>query len=215
MTTARDEGASAKVRRAPRRRPGRPAGGTLIADRSQLLDAAERSIAAEGPNVSMETIAAAAEVTKPILYRGVGDKDALVTALAERLVDRIITQVGAAIDSNDSPRDQVKSFVAAYLRVIEGNRDLYLFVNAGGSSDDHLRQSLHLADRSAQPLAEQIAAQRVAAGADAAVAEPWAYGLIGMLHFVTLWWLRGATVELDHLAEMMVELLWSGLSAGS
>ncbi len=32
-----------------------------------------------------------------------------------------------------------------------------------------------------------------------------------MLHFVTLWWLRESTLELDRLAEMMVELLWSGL----
>ena len=73
---------------APRKR-GRPAGRTaadgVIADRDQLLSAAEALIGRDGPQVSLAAIAAQAGVTKPTLYREVGDRDALVHALAERL----------------------------------------------------------------------------------------------------------------------------------
>ena len=42
----------------------------------------------------MEEIAAAATVTKPILYRTVGDRAALVNALSEAMIDRISTAIG-------------------------------------------------------------------------------------------------------------------------
>lgn len=194
-----------KTTRGSGRRPGRPAGGQLLADREQLLHAAERAIRLEGSAVTMEAIAAEAEVTKPILYRGVGDKDDLMQALAERLVDRINSSVtDALIDVRDG-REQVRAFVAAYLAVVDGERDLYLFVTAGGS------KALHLADRSALPLADGIAAQRAAIGADPSVSPAWSYGLIGMLHFVTLWWMRERTMTLDEVSEAVTELLWSGL----
>ncbi len=159
----------------------------------------------------MAAIAAEAQVTKPILYRGVGDKDALVGALAELLVDRINTAVGAAVVEATSPSDGLRSFVSAYLSVIDDDRNLYLFVTAGGSSDDRVGQALHLADRSAHPIATLLAAQRNADGTDPSVALTWAYGMIGTLHFVTLWWLRDGTLDRDQLTNHLTALLWSGL----
>lgn len=162
----------------------------------------------------MEAIAAEAAVTKPTLYRELGDKDALVEALAERLVDRIIEAVAAGVSAQSGPQAQLRGFVTAYLEVVERERALYLYVTAGGSSDDRLRQALHLADRSASPIAEQLAAQRAADGSDPSVAMAWSYGLIGMLHFVTLWWMRDGLVDRERLADQVVELMWSGLGAG-
>lgn len=159
----------------------------------------------------MEAIAAEAAVTKPTLYREIGDKDALVEALAERLVDRIIAAVGAGVAGQAGAQAQLRGFVSAYLDVVERDRALYLYVTAGGTSDDRLRQALHLADRSAAPIAEQLAAQRVADGADPSVAVVWSYGLIGMLHFVTLWWMRDGEVDRDRLTDQVTELMWSGL----
>ena len=50
---------------------------------TKLLDAAERLIAKNGPKVSLAAIAVEAGVSKPTLYREVGDKDELVNALAQ------------------------------------------------------------------------------------------------------------------------------------
>ena len=195
------------------RRPGRPQGGQVLADRTQLLAAAERVIRTDGPDVTMEAIASAATVTKPILYRSVGDRDALVAALAELFVDRINVAASAALTTARTPRDQLRSLVAAFVGVVVNDRNLYLFVTAGGSNDDRLGQALRLADRSALPIAEQLAMQRTAAGKDPAVALAWAYGLIGTLQFVTLWWLRDGTLAPNQLVDHVTELLWSGVGS--
>ena len=200
--------------RAPPRGPGRPAGRStrdgVIADREALLDAAERLIGREGPGVTLGAIAAEAGVTKPILYRGVGDRDALVFALAGRLIRRMTEQVTQQVAPAGDPQDMLRRLARGYLELAAANRDLYLFVTAGGVGDDRLRQSLLLADGAAQQFAGAIAAFRAAHGADASVATVWSYGLVGSLHYVTLWWLRDASADLDAVTDQVTALLWSG-----
>lgn len=196
------------------RRPGRPAGRTadgVIADREALLAAAERRIREEGVTVSLEAIAAEAGVTKPILYRGVGDKDALVQALAERLAGRMAAEVTRLVAGATTPRDGLVRLVRGYLDQAARERHLYLYVTAGGTSEDRVRQSLLLADGAARQFAEGIAAYRAAQGADPTVATVWAYGMVGALHFVTLWWLREAALDADEVTDQITTLLWSGL----
>lgn len=197
------------------RRRGRPAGRTaadgVIADRGVLLEAAERLIREQGPAVSLQAVAGEAGVTKPTLYREVGDKDALVNALAERLAVRMAEAVTRLVARAASPREGLRNLVAGYLDLAARERNLYLFVTAGVTSDDRVQQSLLLADGAAYQFAEPIAAYRAAHGADPAVATVWSYGLLGALHFVTLWWLRDQAVDMEVVVEQITALLWSGM----
>ena len=211
--------ASGASHRTVRRGPGRPAGRSVddgvLVGRDALLDAAERLIRLQGPSVTLDAIAAEAGVTKPILYRGVGDKDALVLALAERLVSRMTAEVSAIVAAASSARGRLLALVSGYLQLASLDRNLYLYVTAGGRSDDRVRQALLLADRTAEGFADGIAVGRAARGEDASVARVWAYGMIGMLHFVTLWWLRDGALGVERVAEQVTELLWSGLGAAA
>ena len=197
------------------RRPGRPAGRTtadgLIADREKLLAAAEKLIREKGPSVSLEAIAVEAGVTKPILYREVGDRDALVNALAERLTVGMASHVARLVAQASSPHESLRGFVSGYLENATDDRNLYLFVTAGGARDDRVQQSLLLADGAARQFAEPIAAYRAAHGADPAVATVWSYGLLGALHFATLWWLRDQATDIDLVIDQITSLLWSGM----
>ncbi len=184
----------------------------MIADRTALLEAAERAIRIHGPDVTMESIAAEAAVTKPIVYRSVGDKNAVATALAERFVDRINAVGARAMTDAVDPRDALRRLVGSFVEVVDGDRNLYMFVTNAGSNEDRLGQVLRLADRSARPIADDLAAQRIADGLDPAVATAWAYGLIGTLHFATLWWLRDQTCPSSELADHLTELIWSGVA---
>lgn len=202
------------------RGPGRPRGRTasdgVVADREALLAAAERLVRRGGPSVSLDAIAREAGVTKPILYRGVGDKDALVVALAERLVTRMTDAVTAIVAAAPGPRERLHALVRGFLEQAVGERHLYLYVTAGGTGDDRLQQSLLVADRTASGFAEGIAAFRVQQGTDPAVARSWAYAMLGALHYTTLWWLRdgadaGGAAGAAAVAEHVTALLWSGL----
>ncbi|MDA1073770.1 MAG: TetR/AcrR family transcriptional regulator [Proteobacteria bacterium] len=196
------------------RRPGRPAGRTttdgVIADRDTLLTAAEQLIRQKGPEVSLEAIATEAGVTKPTLYREVGDRDALVNALADRLAVRMAESSANLVARATDPREGLRSLVTGYLDLAARDRHLYLFVTAGGSRDDRVQQSLRLADGAAVQLAKPIAAYRAGHGADPAVAVVWSYALLGALHFVTLWWLRDQG-DVDSVIDQITSLVWSGM----
>lgn len=199
----------------PRRR-GRPRGRTaadgVIADRNQLLEAAEELLRTDGPTVSLQAIATRAGVTKPTLYRELGDRDALVNALAERLAERMAASVTSMVATATDPRDGLHKLVMGYLDLAERDRNLYLFVTAGGPGDDRVQQALRLADGAAHQFAEPIAAFRASQGVDPEVATVWSYGLLGALHFVTLWWLRDEAVSRDVVASQITSLLWSGMA---
>ncbi len=200
----------------PASRPrGRPAGRTaadgVLADRRQLLEAAEQLIREQGPAVSLQAIATAAGVTKPILYREIGDRDALVNGLAERLSSRMAESMTRLVAQSAAPRDGLRNLVGGYLELAAADRHLYLFVTAGGTGEDRLRQSLLLADGAASQFAEPIAAYRAAGSTDPGVATVWSYALLGALHYVTLWWLRDQSADAELVVEQITALLWSGM----
>ncbi|NKC00626.1 MAG: TetR family transcriptional regulator [Pseudomonadales bacterium] len=194
---------------------GRPAGRTsadgVIANSEALLKTAEALIRAKGPAVSLQAIAEQAGVTKPTLYREVGDRDALVKALAERLSVRMASSVSQMVAKASDPREGMRNLVAGYLELAATDRNVYLFVTAGGTGDDRVQQSLLLADGAAGQFAEPIAAYRKANGADPDVAIVWSYGLLGAMHFVTLWWLRDSTADINVVIDQITALLWSGM----
>lgn len=197
------------------RRRGRPAGRTtadgVIADRNVLLGAAEQLIREQGPAVSLQSIATAAGVTKPTLYRELGDRDALVRALAERLATRMAEATTRLVAEAGTPHEGLRNLIAAYLQLAARDRQLYLFVTAGGNNDDRVKQSLLLADGAVDQFVEPIARYRRERGADPDVATVWSYGLLGAVHFVTLWWLREQTPDLELVIDQITALLWSGL----
>jgi AcrR family transcriptional regulator len=194
-----------------RRRPGRPSGGRPVVDRERVLDAAERAIQRDGAGVSLDAIATEAGVTKPIVYARVGGRSELANALAERLSDRLIEAAASAIEGRPNGRAVLASLIEANLTTVAAHRELFLYVTGGGS-DDTPKHTLFLAERSATPMARQLAAWRHAQGLDTAVAVPWAYAVVGMLHLTTQWWLGENDRSAEELAEQLAELLWSGLS---
>ena len=199
----------------PRRRVGRPTGAVPVTDRDQLLDAAERAIAHSGPGTSMEAIAAEAAVTKPVLYQYVGNKDALVDALAERHMVRINAAVAHATRHRPHGRDRVRALVAAFFGVVAPQPNLYLYFTSAGASENSPHRSMAFADQTALPLAGVLTRQRNEIGADPGVAATWAYGTVGLLHYVTLWWIREPVLTLDEIVDHVTELMWCGLGPSS
>ena len=188
-----------------------------LTDRERLLDAAERAIRRAGPAIPLAAIAAEAGVTKPALFAHVGDRRALVHAIAERLLTRIEAAIQQALAAAPQGRAALEALIAAYLSTVAADRHIYAFVNGAGAGDTSLEGTLEFAARSAAPLVAGFAAARREAGLDESVAEPWAHAVIGMLHMVALWWLRepAAEREASRLSIQLTELLWDGLGRKS
>jgi AcrR family transcriptional regulator len=195
-----------------RRPPGRPAGGSHVADRGAVLDAAERAIARDGHGVSLEAIAAEAGVTKPIVYARIGSRADLSDALAERLGDRLLAAVNAPAATGAPPgRDTLVAVFRTVVETIGAHRELFLYVTRGTANDTPER-ALFVASRSAAPLAQWIAQTLASDGRDPALAEAWAYAIIGMLNLVTLWWMQETELPAKDIASQLADLVWPGLS---
>ena len=192
---------------AGRRSPGRPRGGGPLVGRPQVLEAAVRAIDHHGPEATMDDIAAAARVTKPIVYRTVGDKAALTDALSEWLVDRIAAATAAAAHPGQTPRQQFHAAVTAYLTTIAEHRNVFLFVNAVGPSTELFHR---LVDRSAAGIVTLFGPLRVRAGLPGAGAATWGYGIIGAMQVVATMWLHHAYGDAAEIADDMTRLLWDG-----
>ncbi len=206
--------AKAKVAVAPRRRMRREE------RRTSFLEAAKVVIRRDGPGVSMEAIAKQAGVTKPILYRVFGDRDGLVKALGQEFGDELTAGLNAALaevagaDGIDElravdPRSVVFAAVDSYVQLIDRDPGLYRFIT------DRLSDATEI-DTLVQVLARNIALTLGdglrAVGGDSGAAEPWAYGLVGMVHAAGDWWVTRRTIPRPQLVEYLVSLVWDGMA---
>jgi AcrR family transcriptional regulator len=159
----------------------------------------------------MDEIASEAGISKPILYRHFGDKDGLHRALAERYVEALLGELQASRVADD-PRANIAAGIDAYLAFIEREPEGYRFMLSAAAQprtsvivDDFRRR---LADDCAFATAERLRRS----GLDAEIAEPWAYGVVGMVRSVGIWWLDTRAVPREQLVEHLTTLLWEGFS---
>ena len=189
----------------PRRPPGRPLGSHVDARqrREELLDAAERSLRSRGPELSLVDVARESGLTRSALYAAFPDKDALVTALARRQAQRIITEVSGIVASTAGPREQTRAAVACFCAWVEAEPAISATLSASLSSAT-------VFDELAGWLEEILAAAFDQLDGDRRAAGPWARALLGAVSASVFWWQRDRTVERDELVEHLTALIWSG-----
>ncbi|MFI9045801.1 TetR family transcriptional regulator [Streptomyces sp. NPDC053427] len=187
--------------------------------RRELLEAAERIVLRDGPEASMNAIAAEAGITKPILYRHFGDKGGLYRALAVRHTDALLDNLRTALDAPVLRRDRVEATLDAYLVAIETRPQVYRFLmhpsdehSQGESGFDVGRHSAPLLRRLGEELAKVIA-DRLELGPEGEErARVWGHGIVGMMHAAGDWWLRERPCSREKLVQHLTDLLWGQLA---
>jgi AcrR family transcriptional regulator len=159
----------------------------------------------------MDELAAEAGITKPILYSHFGDKAGLVTALSERVAARMNRAVLRELSAHRSPREVVRSTIAAFCTFIEDEPELYRFLVQSAMYRPS-RAPARVASGISNSIAISLGAALRRAGADSGAAEPWAFAIVGMTFAGAAWWLERRTMSKDDLVNYLTQLLWSGLS---
>ena len=161
----------------------------------------------------MDQLAAAAGVTKPILYKHFGDRSGLTKAIGDEYATGILDEIRAALASGGDDQVLLVAAVDAYLSFVERDPDLYRFLVMTGG-DNAAVGAATLVDfmpRIAQEVALVLGERMRDAGLDSGAAEPWAYGIVGMVHLAGHWWLGRGTMPRARLVEYLTSLLWNGL----
>jgi AcrR family transcriptional regulator len=119
-------GAATKVARG---RPPRTAE-QRAEQRARLLDGVVAAIRANGTDVSIDQMAAAAGVSKPVLYDEFGDKLGMADAVAVRLADRFERDVYAALSTSEAfdLDTAMRHAIAALVSLVEDEPQLYAFL---------------------------------------------------------------------------------------
>jgi AcrR family transcriptional regulator len=189
------------------------------ARRAQLLDAAVEAIRRHGPDVSMEDLAKAAGVTKPILYRNFGHRDGLTTALATRFALGLQDTLVSAMAAGNAPRETLEKTIDAYLAFVERDPEVYRFLVRRLLANEHSKTPA-VAELTVGNFVSQVGSQVAlvlgeqlrAAGLDSGGAEPLAHGIVGLVHAAGDWWLDRQTMPRERLVTYIVGLLWGGFT---
>lgn len=180
--------------------------------RKDLITSGIAAVQRYGPDLSVEQIAASAGTSRAVVYRYFSDKTDLYLAVGRTLADLFVAQLTAAVDAEPDLHRQIEVGVDLYLRTIENEPSLYLFT----VRHPLLRRSgpdpaTGAADVLATFLASRFGDALRVSGGDSGAAEPWGYGVVGLVRTAAEWWLDRRTMSRDALAGYLVTLVGSGL----
>ena len=200
--------------------------------RRQLFDVALRLFAGRGyESTTMDEIAEAAGVTKPLLYQHFSSKRALYLELVDSVAEELLAEIGAATATAPGRREQVEDGLVAYFRMLVTHQTAFrLLYGRRSPTDPELGGALR---RVEDAIAEAID-PLIAAGLDPDHRRFLAYAVVGMAEGASRHWIEtrdgasgGAPSSVDHthtdaqqldrvaqrLANRLADLAWAGLRA--
>jgi AcrR family transcriptional regulator len=176
---------------------------------------AERGFA----DVTMEEIAAAVGVTKPLLYNYFGNKERLYIACMEQAGDSLTRTVGAAIAETGSPGDALGAGVRAFFRFLDSDRAAWAVL-----FDETLPNSGEVAEKVATyrgQIVELVSASLLAQIPDGSrdayrvEIEALSAALLGAAEELARWWLRTEAISAGEAAELLISTVEPGIRARS
>jgi AcrR family transcriptional regulator len=182
--------------------------------REELIAAVVEAVSTRGAAVGMDDISAASGIAKPVFYRYFADKADLYLAVGRSVAEQVVTQITTVIDRESSPRRMLVAGIETWLRIVEDSPEIYRFVvhhsvlgdRAGGDP------VLDYSSVVGRHLSRVIGDAMRSAGVDAGAADPWGYGIVGMVRAATDHWLEDQSMSREALAGYLSELVWPGLS---
>jgi AcrR family transcriptional regulator len=182
------------------------------ARRGLLLDSAGRLFGERGyDGVSLNEVAAAAGVTKPILYRHFDSKGALYLALLERhRAD--LDSFAPLIPAQGAPRERLRTVLEAWLTYVERHSYAWkmLFRDSGGGPEiEAFRRDVHARARAV--LAQIIRSMSEVKLPDREV-EPLAELMSMGMGSLVVWWIETGAAAREALIDALARM-WLGLLA--
>jgi AcrR family transcriptional regulator len=157
--------------------------------RDQLFDVALSLFAERGyAATTMDDIAEAAGVTKPLVYQHFDSKRALYLELMDFVSRKLIDAIAHSTAQADGPRQQVELGFAAYFELVVGNEDAFRLLYGRDAPDDpELGDALR---RVEDAIAEAID-PLIDAGLDPEHRLLLAYAVVGMAEGASRHWMAG------------------------
>lgn len=181
--------------------------------REQLIGIGRRQFAERGfEGATVEDIAAAAGVSKPVVYEHFGGKEGLYAVVVDREIEALLGAVTRALTSGGSSRTLIEQAAMALLDYIEDSTDGFrILVRDSPTGHPTGTFSTIMSDIATQ-VEHILAAQFKARSLDPKTAPMYAQMLVGMVSLVGQWWLDSRKFKKHEVAAHVVNLAWNGLT---
>lgn len=173
--------------------------------RAELVEAAVAAIDEHGPTASVAQISASAGVSRPVLYRYFADKDDLYRAVGAWGAQQVIDGLLPVLLSDTPIRERVEKGCDVYLRLIAAHPHVFFLLVEHPTTDDPLADGKEMV---AATIARTLGDVLRDLGLDAAGAEPWAHGLVGLGLSTGEWWLRRNTMSRTAVSRYLSSFVW-------
>ena len=179
--------------------------------RTQLLTVAGRMFSEQGYHgLSMEQLADAAGVSKPVLYQHFPSKRSLYRALVEDAIADLETRLRLALEGTTDNQARVQGAISAYFDFVEDQR-FALLAGTAETAETDVRETVELAySRVAEVVGRLIADD---AGLSPESANFLASGVRGLATEGARWWLEHRDVDKDEAVRLLARLVWRGLGS--
>ncbi|HYZ99557.1 MAG TPA: TetR/AcrR family transcriptional regulator [Acidimicrobiales bacterium] len=179
--------------------------------RRQLLGVARRVFADRGfHDASMNDIAEAAGVTKPVLYQHFASKRELFSEVLGDVGNELQEAITKAVAAAQTPHEMVDLGFAAYFRFVDEHRDAFQVLYGGGlgRDADFSKVVTQVENALAQLVADLIEIEGLTAGQRLLLG----HGIVGMVEGASRHWLRNnRDADPAALAHQLADLAWRGL----
>jgi AcrR family transcriptional regulator len=181
---------------------------TLTAARALF---AERGYAA----VTMDEVAAAVGVTKPLLYNYFGNKEGLYAACMERAGDALSATIAASVAATGSPEEALRAGGQAFFAFLDAERAAWAVL-----FDETLPRAGEIAERvaayrgqildlvTASIMGQVPPSMRKAAKVEV---EALSEALLGAAEALAHWWLRTEAISAQEAADLLIATIEPGL----
>ncbi|WP_327317116.1 TetR/AcrR family transcriptional regulator [Streptomyces sp. NBC_01235] len=181
-----------------------------------LLDVALRVYAAEGEQgFTVSAVTKASGVSLGSLYHHFGSLDGLLSALAQRWLDRLLGELVTALRGTRTARSGIRAIVRTYLAFVRDHRDAALLLHSSRADQQGMTRGKELRDSQEARLSAFAAwtQPRIEAGELARLPLPLIESLVlGPVVGVARRWLSGIDdVDLDEAARLLPDRIWRSL----
>ena len=184
--------------------------------REQLLNVGRKLFAEKGfETVTVEEIAAKADVSKPVVYEHFGGKEGLYAVVVDREMNYLLDSVTQALmgSRNDgaSARELVEQAGMALFNYIDTNPQGFSILVRDSPVTAQTGSFASLMLDIATQVEDVLAAEFKAHGINDKYAPMYSQMLVGMVAFTGQWWLDVRKPKKEEVVAHLVNLAWNGL----
>ena len=186
--------------------------------RARILDAASQVFADRGyDGASIEEIADAAGITRPVIYDHFASKRDLHVLLLELHMEQLLEFMGERVASEDSSEARLEAGMRAFFEFVETHPYAWriLFRDPTPADEEIVEAHQRVNGRVSEALVAMISVAPIAAqptdSVDREVAwAMWAQIMKNAAHGLAFWWYEHREVPREELVSVTMNALWVG-----